>query len=61
VEAKIEVEDEEEAVLIRRALSDPQTRVLVKVMGALLALPTDRARRRALTFVSDHLAERNTA
>ena len=53
----IEVEDRKEATLIRRALEDKETRALVKVMGALLALPSDRARLRTLRFAQDYLDE----
>ena len=42
---------------IRRALEDPEVRAFVLVMGALLPLPSDRARRRCLTFVLDQLEE----
>lgn len=53
----IDVADRQEAEQVRRALADPQVRAFVKVMGSLLALPTDRARERVLRFVGDKLAE----
>lgn len=53
----VEVADRKEAALIRRGLEDPETRALVKVIGALAALPSDRARRRTLAFVADSLDE----
>lgn len=55
----IEVADREEAEQLRRALADSQVRAFVKVMGTLLALPTDRARERVLRFVDDQLDEEN--
>ncbi len=59
MKASIDVADRKEAEQIRRALADPQTRALVKVMGELLRLPSDRARERVLRFVDDHLDEEN--
>lgn len=56
MKTKIEVEGRKEALLIKRGLLDPQTRALVKVMGALQPL-TDRAKRRAMRFVDDHFDE----
>jgi hypothetical protein len=56
MQAKIEVADRREAALIRAGLSDPETRALVKVIGALLPL-SKSAQRRALRFVADHFAE----
>jgi hypothetical protein len=50
----IEVEDYEEAQLIREGLRDGQVRALVKVMGTLRPLPSDR-RRRVLQYVVDKL------
>lgn len=55
--AGIDVESREEADLIRKGLEDPAVRALVKVMGALAALPSDRARRRVMTHVVDYLEE----
>ena len=55
----IEVKDAEEARLIRAGLSNPVARAAIKVVGALMPLPSDRARRRVLGFASDHLAEQN--
>lgn len=57
MKAAIEVADRKEAELIRAGLSDPATRALVKVMGALKPLESDRARMRALEFVADHFDE----
>jgi len=57
MKTKIEVKDRKEGDLIRVGLEDPETRALVKVMGALHKLPTDRARVRTLRFVSDMIDE----
>jgi hypothetical protein len=54
----IEVADRKEGELIRRGLNDPQTRALVKVMGALSTLPTRRTQLRVMRFVDDYFAER---
>jgi hypothetical protein len=54
---KIEVKDEKEGEAIKLALADQQTRALVLSVGYLLELDTDRARRRVLNFVADHLDE----
>lgn len=61
MKAGVEVADRKEANLIRRGLADPETRALVKTMGALLTMPTDRARARALWFVQDQFEERKNA
>lgn len=60
MKATIEVDNRKEAALIRSGLSDPTTRALVKVMGALKPLPSDRARARCLRFVMDRLDEHET-
>lgn len=60
MKASIEVKDRKEAALIQQALADPETRAYVNVMGALLGLPNERARRRVLTYVSDLIAEQST-
>ena len=53
----IEVKNRAEGRQIRRALTDPQVRAFVLVMGSLTALATDRARERVLRFVVDKLNE----
>lgn len=53
----IDVANKKEAALIRRGLAQPDVRALVCVMGALAVLPSDRARARALRYVSDMLDE----
>lgn len=53
----IEVTNRREAAALRRALADPTVRAFVLIMGELLALPTDRARRRVLTYVMDKATE----
>jgi hypothetical protein len=57
--ANIEVKDRREADAIRTGLEDPTVRAFVVTMGVLKALPSDRARRRVLEFVSDRLDEEN--
>jgi hypothetical protein len=46
---------------IRRALEDPQVRAFVRIMGTLLALPSDRARERVVRFIDDKLDEDDDA
>jgi hypothetical protein len=53
----IDVATRQEAEQIRRALADPQVSAFVKIMGTLLALPSDRSRERVLRFVDDKFAE----
>lgn len=53
----IDVANRKEAVLLRRGLEQEDVRAMVLVMGALAVLPTDRARARALRFVSDMLTD----
>jgi hypothetical protein len=57
----IEVRDRKEAEQVRTAMTDPTTRAFVLVMGALMALPSDRTRARVLTFVKDQLEEQAVA
>jgi len=57
MKASIEVEGRNEAEAIRTGLGNPATRAFVIVMGALAALPSDRARKRVLQYVSDYLDE----
>jgi hypothetical protein len=59
MKASIEVESKKDAELIRKGLEDPATRALVKVMGALTTLPSDRSRRRVMTHVMDFFAEQD--
>lgn len=54
---RIAVKDGREAQAVRVAMADPQVRAFVVVMGTLLQLKTDAARRRVLTFVADQCAE----
>jgi hypothetical protein len=54
MKATIQVNDKKEAELIRTGLEDAGTRAFVQVMGALMGLPSNRARVRVLKFVSDH-------
>jgi len=55
--AGIDVESRDEADLIRKGLEDPAVRALVKVMGALSALPSDRAKKRVMAHVIDYFEE----
>ena len=57
MKATIDVSDRKEAEAIRAGLADPAVRAFVIVMGALSALPSDRARQRVLGFVRDHFEE----
>lgn len=57
--AKIEVKNASDRRAVELAMSDPVTRASVLVVGHLLTLPTDRARARAIQYVTDELAERN--
>lgn len=54
---KIECKNAEEKESIERAMSDVSTRAFVLIVGTLLALPSDRARTRVLSFVADKLDE----
>jgi hypothetical protein len=55
--ARIEVEDRAERNAIETALSDPEVRAFVVVVGNLLPF-SPRARARMLSFVGDSLADR---
>jgi len=57
MKANIEVKDRREAEYIRSGLDDPVTRAQVVVLGALRSLPSDRARKRVLQFVTDYFDE----
>ena len=59
MKTSIEVESRKEAEAISNGLSDPATRAFVVVMGALSALPSDRARMRVLAYVQDYFDERD--
>ena len=58
MKASIDVKNRDEAAQIQTALADPTVRAFVLIMGALIPLPSDRARERVLRFVEDHAAER---
>jgi hypothetical protein len=60
MKATIDVEDRKEGELIKAGLDDEPTRALVKIMGALAPLPSDRAKLRVLNFVRDFFDEQNT-
>jgi hypothetical protein len=57
MKARIEVADRKEAEAIREGLEDPSVRAFVVMMGALKALPSDRARVRVMNYVTDMLNE----
>ena len=52
---KLRVKNRNEAAAIDRALTRPDVRAFVVVVGTLEQLPTDRARSRVLNFVLDKL------
>jgi hypothetical protein len=54
----IEVSTRREGEALRAGLEDPNVRAFVKVMGILRGLPSDRARQRVLSFVTDSFEER---
>jgi hypothetical protein len=57
MKATIEVKDKREGELIKTALADPAARAFALTIGALLQLPTKRARMRALDYVRDYFEE----
>ena len=59
MKAFIEVKTRREARLIRRGLADPETRALVKVMGALSPIETKEMKRATLDFATKMLRQRD--
>jgi len=57
MKANIEVRSRDEASAIKTGLEDPAIRAFVVVMGVLMTLPSDRARKRVLTYVEDRFRE----
>ncbi len=55
----IDVVTRKEGEEIRFGLANPTVRAFVKVMGALAALPSDRARERLLRYLLDKFDEEN--
>lgn len=51
----LDVKDAAEATAIKTAMQDDVTRAFVVIVGTLMQLPTDRARRRVLRFVTDQV------
>lgn len=51
------VVDQDEADQIRAGLADPEVRAFVRLVGILNALPSNRSRRRVLSFVADGIDE----
>ena len=50
-----EVADADEAAQIRAGLEQPDVRAFVRIMGIFACLPTNRAKRRVLTYVMDRV------
>jgi len=57
VKVSLHVKDKGEAAALRAAWDDPATHALTVVLGVLQTLPTDRARRRVLTWAVDRVEE----
>lgn len=57
MKANIDVKDRREADAIRSGLEDPTVRAFVIIMGVLSELPTVRAKKRVLQYVSDRFEE----
>jgi hypothetical protein len=57
MKAVVKVDTRSDKVAIETAMTDPATKAFVIVMGTLLQLPSDRARRRVLIYVHDRLEE----
>lgn len=55
--ARIQVKDREEARLLETGLQRPDVRAFVKIVGALIPLPSDRARARVLRYALDRVEE----
>lgn len=53
----VDVKDKAEKSAVIAAMADPVTRAFVLITGTLLQLPSDRARRSVLSFVTDHADE----
>jgi DUF1009 family protein len=58
MKTRIEVKNHKEAVAIKRALDDKETRALVLVIGYILAVEGNRGRQRVLEYVADVLEEK---
>jgi DUF1009 family protein len=58
MKTRIEVKNHKEAVAIKRALDDKETRALVLVIGYILAVEGNRGRQRVLEYVADFLEEK---
>jgi hypothetical protein len=57
----IDVTSREEGAQLKRGLADPTVRALVRIMGVLSTLPSDRARERVLRVVDDKFDEEDPA
>ncbi|MBO0715832.1 MAG: hypothetical protein J2P55_00655 [Rhizobiales bacterium] len=60
MKATIEVDSKHEGELIRLGLGEPEARAMIKVMGALAALPKAR-KQRVLKFVTDLVTDLDNA
>lgn len=57
MKASVEVRTRKDATAIQQALLDPVTYAFVVVTGTLAQLPSDRARRQVLEWLTDRLDE----
>jgi hypothetical protein len=57
MKVSIEVTSRAEADALKLAMEDPVTRTIAIMNGQLIALPTDRARRRVLRWMLDSWAD----
>ena len=53
----VEVESKAEGEMIKLGLAEPESRALVKVMGALAPLPTRVRKQRVIKFITDMLTD----
>ncbi len=61
MKVSVEVKDRAEASAVKAGMEDPTVRAFVVTMGVLRQLPSDRARKRVLEFISDKLDEEKKA
>lgn len=53
----IDVKDRHEATAMKTAMDDPAVKAFVVIVGTLMQLPTDRARKRVMQYVADRIDE----
>jgi hypothetical protein len=58
MKAQIEVANRREAEAIERAMTNPDVRAFVIIVGALQELPSDRARARVLSYMTSAFPRR---